>query len=80
LANLSNELIYEIFEFLHPHQAFQAFYDLNKRFENLFVYSNLRIKINIISTSKSAFQRYITHYYTTCLSNSITSVIKYILY
>jgi hypothetical protein len=61
LANLSNELIYEIFEFLHPHQAFQAFYDLNKRFENLFVYSNLPIKINFISISKSSFQRYLTH-------------------
>jgi hypothetical protein len=57
--HLSNELIYEIFEFLYFHHAFQGFYDLNKRFQNLFVYSNLPIKINISSISKSTFHRYL---------------------
>ncbi|CAF1584378.1 unnamed protein product [Rotaria sp. Silwood1] len=61
LENLSNELIYEIFEFLNNHHAFQAFYDLNQRFQDLFLKSNLPIKINISSISKSKFQHYLTH-------------------
>jgi hypothetical protein len=56
---LSNELIYELFEFLYFHHAFQGFYDLNKRFQNLFVHSNLPIKINISSISKPTFHRYL---------------------
>ena len=61
LEHLSNELIYEIFEFLHFHHAFDAFFDLNERFQNLFVNSNFSIKINISSLSKSTFHRYLTH-------------------
>ncbi|CAF4720227.1 unnamed protein product [Rotaria sp. Silwood1] len=61
LENLSNELIYEIFEFLNNHHAFQAFYDLNQRFQNLFLNSNLLIKINISSIPKSKLQHYLTH-------------------
>jgi hypothetical protein len=52
--------MYEIFEFLDFHHAFYGFYNLNQRFQNLFV-SNLPIKINISSISKSAFQHYLTH-------------------
>ncbi len=59
--DISNELIYEIFEFLDFHHAFESFYDLNIRFQNLFVYSNFPIKINISSTSKSTLQRYLKH-------------------
>jgi hypothetical protein len=66
LEDLSNELIYEIFEFLDDHHAFQAFYDLNTRFQNLFLNSNLPIKINISSISKSKFQHYLTHIITPC--------------
>jgi hypothetical protein len=58
---LSNELVYEIFEYLDFHHAFETFYDLNQRFQNLFVHSNLPIKINISSISKSTFHRYLTH-------------------
>ncbi|CAF4630955.1 unnamed protein product [Rotaria sp. Silwood2] len=61
LENLSNELIYEIFEFLNNHHAFQAFYDLNQRFQNLFLNSNLPIKINISYIRKSKLQHYLTH-------------------
>ena len=59
--DMSNELIYEIFEFLDFHHAFESFYDLNIRFQNLFVYSNFPIKINISTISKSTLQRYLKH-------------------
>jgi len=62
--NLSNELIYEIFEFLDLHHAFQTFYNLNKRFQNLFIHLNLPIKINISSISKSTFQHYLEYVIT----------------
>ncbi|CAF4765233.1 unnamed protein product, partial [Rotaria sp. Silwood2] len=55
------ELIYEIFEYVTYYHAFQAFYDLNQRFQNLFLNSNLPIKINISSISKSKFQHFSTH-------------------
>jgi hypothetical protein len=58
--DLSNELIYETFEFLDFHHAFYGFYNLNQRFQNLFI-SNLPIKINISSISKCSFHRYLTH-------------------
>ncbi|CAF3816504.1 unnamed protein product, partial [Rotaria sp. Silwood1] len=61
LENVSNELIYEIFEFLNYHYVFQAFYDLNQRFQNLFLNSNLPIKINISFISNSKLQHYLTH-------------------
>ncbi|CAF2816352.1 unnamed protein product [Rotaria sp. Silwood2] len=61
IENLSNELIYEIFEFLNYHHAFQAFYDLNQRFENLFLNSNIPIKINISTISKSKFEYFTKH-------------------
>ncbi|CAF4160252.1 unnamed protein product [Rotaria sordida] len=66
LENLSNELIYEIFEFLNYHHAFQAFYDLKQRFQDLFLNSNLPIKINISSISKSKLQHYLTHIIKPC--------------
>ncbi|CAF4068996.1 unnamed protein product [Rotaria sordida] len=59
--DLSNELIYEIFGFLDFHHTFQAFYDLNQRFRNLFLHTNLLIKINISSISKSKFESYVKH-------------------
>jgi hypothetical protein len=58
--DLSNEIIYEIFEFLHFHHALESFKDLNKRYQNLFAHSNLPIKINISSISKSTFHRHLT--------------------
>ncbi|CAF1036987.1 unnamed protein product [Rotaria sordida] len=58
--DLSNELIYEIFEFLDSYHIYEAFLDLNTRFQNLCIHSNLPININISSLSKSTFQRYYT--------------------
>ncbi|CAF3925772.1 unnamed protein product [Rotaria sordida] len=59
--NLSNEVIYEIFEFLNVYQLYESFFDLNTRFRNLCIYSNLPIEINNQSLSKSTFQRYYTN-------------------
>jgi hypothetical protein len=59
-GDLSNEIIYEIFEFLDHHHAFQSFENLNKRYLNLFVHLNLPIKISISSIPKSTFHRYLT--------------------
>jgi hypothetical protein len=56
--DLSNELIYEMFDFLDDYHIYKAFFDLNKRFENLLIHSILPIKINILSLSKSNFQDY----------------------
>ncbi|CAF1471323.1 unnamed protein product [Rotaria sp. Silwood1] len=59
--DLSNEIIYEIFEYLDYLHVYQSFFDLNIRFRKIFTNSNFPIKINISSISKSIFQRYYTH-------------------
>ncbi|CAF4264757.1 unnamed protein product [Rotaria sp. Silwood2] len=58
--HLSNELIYEVFEFLDCFHIYEAFFKLNMRFRNLLANSTLPIKINISSMSKSAYQKYYT--------------------
>jgi hypothetical protein len=50
--------VYEIFEYLDINHAYQGFFNLNKRFENLFINSNLPIQINISTISKSNFECY----------------------
>ncbi len=58
--DLSNELIYEIFEFIDTYDLYETFFDLNIRFRNLCTHPSLPIQINISSLSKSTFQRYYT--------------------
>ncbi|CAF4291734.1 unnamed protein product, partial [Adineta steineri] len=68
VEDLSNELFYEIFEYLIDHHAFQAFYDLNYRFQKLVLNSNSTIKINISSISKSQFHHYLRDRIKPCTS------------
>jgi hypothetical protein len=55
---LPNELFYETFVYLDFHHVYDGFFNLNKRFQHLFLRSTLPIKINISSISKSNFERY----------------------
>ncbi|CAF4192200.1 unnamed protein product, partial [Adineta steineri] len=59
--DLSNEIIYEIFEYFDFDYIYETFSNLNQRFVNLIINSNLPIKINISSVSKSNFERYYTN-------------------
>jgi hypothetical protein len=57
-----NEVIYEMFEYLDASHIYQGFSNLNIRFQNLFKYLNVRIKINYSIFSKSTFQNYYTDF------------------
>ncbi|CAF1146161.1 unnamed protein product [Adineta steineri] len=56
--DLSNELIYQIFELLDSYDVYIIFSNLNLRIENLLTNSNLRINVDLSSISKSNFQHY----------------------
>ncbi|CAF1189159.1 unnamed protein product [Rotaria sordida] len=56
--DLSNEVIYEIFEYLNFFHIYEIFFNLNTRFRNLLISSTLPIKINLSSLSKSNFEYY----------------------
>ena len=56
--DLSNELVYEIFEYLNHFHAYNAFFDLNTRFRYLLTNSNSSIKINLSSVSKAIWKQY----------------------
>lgn len=53
--DLSNEIIYEVFEFLHVDEIHQAFSKLNQRFDNLLMYSSFPIHIQRSSMAKSNY-------------------------
>ncbi|CAF3888017.1 unnamed protein product, partial [Adineta steineri] len=59
--HLSNELIYEIFDYLNFYDIHKSFLNLNIRFYNLIHSSTFPIKINFSSISKSNFQLYYEH-------------------
>jgi hypothetical protein len=50
--------VYEIFEYLDINDAYEGFFNLNQRFKNLFINSNLPIQVNISTISKSKFEHY----------------------
>lgn len=58
LEDLSNELFYDIFEFLDLPHVYQAFYSLNARFNRLIIHSTLSIRFNFSSISKPNFEHY----------------------
>ncbi|CAF3969201.1 unnamed protein product [Adineta steineri] len=59
--DLSNEIIYELFEYFDFDYIYETFSNLNQRFVNLIINSNLPININISSVSKPNFERYYTN-------------------
>ncbi|CAF1189193.1 unnamed protein product [Rotaria sordida] len=58
IENLSNEIFYEIFDYLDGYNIYQAFSNLNIRLENLLISPALTMKIEISSKTKLD-----SHYY-----------------
>ncbi|CAF2800615.1 unnamed protein product [Rotaria sp. Silwood2] len=56
--NLTDGILYEIFEYLDMYHIYKGFFNLNKRFNDLLNDSNFLIKINILPMSKSNFESY----------------------
>ncbi|CAF0846376.1 unnamed protein product [Rotaria sp. Silwood1] len=56
--DLSNELIYELFDYFDYFFIYEIFSKFNLRFQLLFINSSLPIKINLSLISKSIFQTY----------------------
>jgi hypothetical protein len=51
LENLSNEVFYEIFDYLDVYDIYQSFASLNARFQDLLIRLYLRLKIKICQLS-----------------------------
>ncbi|CAF0935853.1 unnamed protein product [Adineta ricciae] len=62
LESLSNEIIYEIFDFLHSYDIYQAFFHLNTRFRQLCIHPNLSIAITNLSSKQKSFERYFNEF------------------
>ncbi|CAF1137166.1 unnamed protein product [Rotaria sordida] len=58
LEHLSNEIFYEIFDYLDGCFVYSIFSNLNIRFKYLFNDSSLPLKLNLSWTSKSTFEYY----------------------
>jgi hypothetical protein len=52
IEDLSNEIFYEISDYLDGYDVYKAFSNLNNPFENLLIKSSLLMKIQISSTSE----------------------------
>ncbi|CAF4070708.1 unnamed protein product [Adineta steineri] len=61
--DLSNEIIYEIFDFLDTYQAYEIFSNLNIRFRNLLTLSDLSINVNIFNISKLSFEQHYEQFF-----------------
>ncbi|CAF3027558.1 unnamed protein product, partial [Rotaria sp. Silwood2] len=57
LEDLSNELIYEIFNYFESWKIYEIFFQLNIRFQHLFTSPVFRLEINLPSISKTNFLR-----------------------
>ncbi|CAF1667454.1 unnamed protein product [Rotaria magnacalcarata] len=58
LEDLANEILYELFEYLDSYDIYKGFYNLNRRFQNLAINSNVLTKINVSTMSKINFKDY----------------------
>ncbi len=54
--DLSNELLYEIFDYFDYYYIYETFVNLNSRFNHLIIHSSLPIKFKFSLLSKSTFQ------------------------
>jgi hypothetical protein len=61
LEDLSNELFYEIFDYLDGCDIHQAFFNLNNRFQNLLTHSLIPLKVNLSSNSQSTLEHRCRH-------------------
>ncbi len=61
LEDLSNELFYEIFDYLDGCHIHQSFSNLNSRFQHLLTHSYLPLKINFSSKSNSTVEHRCRH-------------------
>jgi len=61
IEHLSNEIFYEIFDYLDGYDIYQAFSNLNIRLENLLINSSLSMKIEISSNTilDSSYERFL---------------------
>lgn len=62
--DLSNEIIYEVFELLNFCHVYQSFFNLNQRFQNRLTHSRLPINVDFSSISKTTFEFYYTNILT----------------
>ncbi|CAF4880651.1 unnamed protein product [Rotaria sp. Silwood1] len=58
LEDLTDEILYDIFEYVDVYDIYKGFYNLNKRFQDLAIHSNVLTKINFSTMSKSSFDDY----------------------
>ncbi|CAF4080837.1 unnamed protein product [Adineta steineri] len=56
LENLSNELLYEILEYLDAYDIHKSFSNLNNRLQNLIISSSILLRIKLDSESKSLLE------------------------
>ncbi|CAF4582832.1 unnamed protein product [Rotaria sp. Silwood2] len=70
--DLSNEILYDIFEFFDSYDIYEIFSNLNNRFYYLIIHSSLPLKLNFSFLSKTTFQ----HRYNTILMSNIHRIIS----
>lgn len=58
LEDLSNELFYEIFQYLDTIDVYKGFNSLNERLQNLLYKSTIPLEISLSLISKSNFEQY----------------------
>ena len=56
LEDVSNEIICEIFDYLDTREIFEAFINLNQRFQNFLLHSHLPLKMQNSQASKQSFE------------------------